>query len=127
MAAVEGLRALISLGVVAMDEREKLAGAGVGGAFAHKVAGLVDEARAGLDPNKRYSEDSRWVGDIELMLSEALAGGLGDLAEDTEMRSLLDELEGFYSEAEEGEAPPEGLVRRYVELTFERRLNSLPT
>lgn len=126
MAAVEGLRALISLGVVAMDEREKLAGAGIGGAFAHKVAGLVDEARAGLDPNKRYSEDSRWAGDIELMLSEYLAGGLGDLADDAEMRSLLGELEGFYTDAGEGEMPPEDLVRRYVELTFARRLRSLP-
>lgn len=110
-----------------MGSLEILAGAGADGPVVRRVAELLDEARAGLDPNKRYSEDSRWVGDIELMLSEYLAGGLGDLAEDAEMRSLLDELEGFYTEAEEGEAPPEGLVRRYVELAFERRLNSLPT
>ncbi len=108
-----------------MDEREKLAGAGIGGAFAHKVAGLVDEARTGLDPAKRYSEDPRWVGELELTLGEYLAGGFGDLAEDSELRGLLDELEGFYTDAGEGEVPPESLVRRYVELTFARRLRSL--
>ncbi len=110
-----------------MGNLETLTGAGADGPVARRVAELLDEARVGLDPDKCYSEDPRWVGDIELMLSEYLAGGLGDLADDAEMRSLLDELEGFYTGAEEGATPPEKLVRRYVELTFERRLNSLPT
>lgn len=109
--------------VVAVDDVEKLAGADTDGPVARRFAELIDEARAGLDPEKRYSEDPRWVGEIELTLGEYLAGGLGDLAEDDELRGLLDELEGFYTDAGEGEVPPEDLVRRYVELTFARRLN----
>ncbi len=113
--------------VVAVDDVEKLAGADADGPGARRVAELLDEARAGLDPDKRYSKDPRWVGEIELALGEYLAGGLGDLAEDDKLRGLLDELEGFYADAGEDVAPSEGLVRRYVELTFARRLRSLPT
>lgn len=109
--------------VVAVDDLEKLAGADADSPVARRVAELLDEARAGLDPARRYAEDPRWVDEIELTLGEYLAGGLGDLAEDDELRGLLDELEGFYTNAEEGEVPPEGLVRRYVELTFARRLD----
>lgn len=113
--------------VVAVDDLEKLAGADADSPVARRVAELLDEARAGLDPDKRYSEDPRWVGEIELTLGEYLAGGFGDLAKDDGLRGLLGELEGFYTDAREDEAPPEGLVRRYVELTFARRLCSLPT
>ena len=110
-----------------MDDLEKLSGADADSPVARRIAELLDEARAGIDPDKRYAEDPRWVGEIELTLGEYLAGGLGDLAEDAELRSVLGELEGFYTDAEEGEVPPEDLVRRYVELTFARRLRSLPT
>ena len=112
--------------VVAVDDLEMLAGMDADGPLARRVAELLGEARSGLDLGKHYSEDPRWVGDIELTLGEYLAGGLGDLSEDDELRSLLDELEGFYTDAEDGVAPPESLVRRYVELTFARRLRSLP-
>lgn len=109
--------------VVAVDGLNVPASLDADGPVARRVAELLDESRAGLDPDKRYAEDPRWVSDIELTLGEYLAGGLGDLAENDELRSLLDELEGFYTDAGEGEAPPEDLVRRYVELTFTRRLN----
>ena len=94
------------------------------GSLAHKMAELLEEARAGLDPTKRYAEDPRWVGDVELMLREYLAGGLGSLAEDDELRRLLDELEGFYAGAGVGATPPESLVRKFVEFTFERRIRN---
>lgn len=110
-----------------MDDVERLAGADADGPVARRVAELLDEARVGLDPDKRYSEDPRWVGELELTLGEYLAGGFGDLTEDSELRGLLDELEGFYTDVGEGEVLPEGLVRRYVELAFARRLRSLPT
>ena len=110
-----------------MDDCGQLAGGGADSPVAARVAELIDETHEGLDPNKRYSEDPRLVGDIELMLGEYLAGGLGDLAENPELKALLDELEGFYTDAEEGEVPPEALVRRYVELAFARRLRNLPT
>ena len=113
--------------VIAVDDLNVMAGTDADGPVARRIAELLDEARAGLDPDKHYSEDPRWVGDVELTLGEYLAGGFGDLAEDSELRGLLDELEGFYTDAGEGEVPPEDLVRRYVELAFERRLNSLPT
>lgn len=109
--------------VVAVEDLEMLAGMDADSPLARRVAGLLDEARAGLDPHKHYSEDPRWVGDIELTLGEYLAGGLGDLSEDIELRGLLDELEGFYTDAGEGEVPPEALVRRYVGLTFDRRFD----
>ncbi len=113
--------------VVAADDLEKLDGVDADSPVARRVTEMLDEARAGLDPGKRYSEDPRWVGELELTLGEYLAGGFGDLSEDGELRGLLDELEGFYTDAGEGEVPPEDLVRRYVELTFARRLRSLPT
>lgn len=111
--------------VVTVDELNVTAGMDADSPVAHKVSELLDEARAGLDPDKRYAEDPRWVGELELTLGEYMAGGLGDLEEDDELRNLLDELEGFYTDAGEDEAPPEGLVRRYVELTFARRLRNL--
>lgn len=110
--------------VVAVDDLERLAGADADGPVARRVAELLDEARAGLEIDKRYSDDPRWMGEIELTLGEYLAGGLGDLADDPELRALLDELEGFYTGAREGEAPPEALVRRYVDLAFARRLGT---
>lgn len=110
-----------------MDDLDVPASLDTDGPVAHKVAELLDEARAGLDPDKCYAEDPRWVGELELTLGEYLAGGLGDLAEDDELRGLLDELEGFYTDADEGEVPPENLLRRYVGFTFARRLCSLPT
>ena len=112
--------------VIVVGDLEKLAIADADSPVARRVAELLDEARTGLDPDKRYAEDPRWVDEIELTLGEYLAGGFGDLADD-ELRGLLDELEGFYTDAGEGEVPPEYLVRRYVELTFARRLRSLPT
>lgn len=113
--------------VIAVDDLNVPAYLDADGPVARRVAELLDEARAGLDPDRRYAEDPRWVGEIELTFGEYLAGGLGDLAEDLELKALLDEIEGFYTDAGEGVAPPEGLVRRYVELTFARRLRSLPT
>lgn len=92
------------------------------GPLARKVAELLDEARAGLDPDGRYSEDPRWVGELELTLGEYLAGGLGDLSDDPELRALLDEAEGWHTE-HDGEFVPEELMRRYVELTFARRIS----
>lgn len=112
--------------VVAADDLEKLAGVDADSPVARRVTEMLDEARAGLDPDKCYSEDPRWVGEIELTLGEYLAGGFGDLEEDLELKALLDELEGFYTDAGEGEALPEDLVRRYVELAFARRLHNLP-
>ena len=113
--------------VIAVDDLDVPASLDTDGPVTRKVAELLNEARAGLDPDRRYAEDPRWVGEIELTFGEYLAGGLGDLAEDLELKALLDEIEGFYTDAGEGVAPPEGLVRRYVELTFARRLRSLPT
>lgn len=111
--------------VIAVDDLNVPASLDADGPVARKVAELLDEARAGLDPDKRYAEDPHWMGEIELTLGEYLAGGLGDLADDPELRALLDELEGFYADAGEGGTPPEGLVRRYVDLTFARRLRGL--
>ena len=88
--------------VIVVDALGAPADMSADGPLAHKMTELLEEARAGLDPTKRYAEDSRWVGDVELMLGEYLAGGLGDLAEDDELRRLLDELEGFYAGAGEG-------------------------
>lgn len=114
--------------VVGVDDLKKPAVANTGGPVIRCwEVDLMDEALAGLDPDKRYAEDPRWVGEIELTLSEYMAGGFGDLVSDDELRGLFDEFEGFYTDAEEDEAPPEGLVRRYVELAFARRLRSLST
>ena len=111
--------------VIAVDALGASADMSADGPLAHKMTELLEEARVGLDPTKRYAEDSRWAGDVELMPGEYLAGGLGDLAEDDELRRLLDELEGFYAGSGEGATPPESPVHQYVELAFERRLRNL--
>ena len=111
--------------VIAVDDLDVPASLDTDGPVARKVAELLDDAHAGLDPDKCYAEDPRWVSELELTLGEYLAGGFGDLEEEDELRGLFGELEGFYADAGEGGTPPEGLVRRYVDLTFARRLRGL--
>ena len=95
---------------------------GDGDLVAEKVAELLEKARASLDPDKRYSEEPRWVDELELTISEYMAGGFGDLMDDPELKALLDEAEGWYTE-HDGESVPEELMCRYVELTFARRIS----
>lgn len=93
------------------------------GPAARKAKRLMDEARAGVDPDKCYALDPRWAEELELVFSKYMAGGLGDLEDDPELRAFLDELEGWRREHGKESTIPEELMRRYVELTFARRLS----
>ena len=70
-----------------------------------------------LDSSKRYSEDQKWVSELELECDEYLAGGFGDLENAPELREVFNEVEGIYTNVESDEEIkiPEELMRRYVE------------
>lgn len=66
----------------------------------------------------KYCEDAKLIEEIDLMLGEYLAGGFGDLEENPRLKALLDEAEGYVTDAmfEVREfAYPEEFVHRYFE------------
>lgn len=68
--------------------------------------------------DKKYCEDAKLIEEIDLMLDEYLAGGFGDLEDNPRLKALLDEAEGYATDAmTEGRelAYPEEFVRRYFE------------
>lgn len=68
--------------------------------------------------DKKYCEDAKLIEEIDLMLGEYLAGGFGDLEDNPRLKALLDEAEGYATDAmTEGRelAYPEEFVRRYFE------------